>query len=243
MPLPLVDICSSSQKESLKFLDWLTPVNCYQALRSLSWVQRGEEITGEICLPVARRQEPDVLSTRSLDNCLGRFGLCLWWIYGVCDSRMVASCTSIEQEAFATVLPPLSVLIASAFLQIPRLSWSRIKNKKNPLASTILPACECLKLAEGLAGLNRWNSIYEGLWLKKQEQEEKQKSRCYPSGMTGAPTDILLRQVSEWKWTLGHTGSRQHFATEAAFLTLRASGGGLMKSRGYAGPLYSKGGN
>jgi len=42
---------------------------------------------------------------------------------------------------------------------------------------------------------------------------------------------------------LGHTGSQQDFATEAAFLTLCASGGGLMKSRGYVGPLHNKGCN
>lgn len=63
-----------------------------------------------------------------------------------------------EKEAFTDVLQPLPVLIASAFLQIPHLSWSRIK--KNPLASRITPP---LKLAEGLAGPDRWNSIYQGL--------------------------------------------------------------------------------
>jgi len=75
---------------------------------------------------------------------------------------MVASCTSTEEAAFTDVLQPLSVRIASAFLQILRLSWSRIKKKNNPLASRISPACESLKLAEGLTGLSRWNSTYEG---------------------------------------------------------------------------------
>lgn len=42
---------------------------------------------------------------------------------------------------------------------------------------------------------------------------------------------------------LGHTGSEQDFASEAAFLTVSASGGGLMKSRVYVGPFHNEGCN
>lgn len=53
---------------------------------------------------------------------------------------------STEQEVLTDVLQPLPVLIASAFLQILRLSWRRIKS---PPASRISPACQPSKWLRG----------------------------------------------------------------------------------------------